>query len=71
MGLDKYAPEGQSRVAQRTGYSRSAISRIFDGTRQPSRLSAERIADCLNITVAELYAELEQLQAARRRREER
>ena len=67
MGLDRYATDGQAEVARATGLSPSAISRIFDGSRNPSALAAERIAEHLGITVPELHAELVALRAARRR----
>lgn len=67
MGLNRFTQEGIGSIAHSTGLSASYVSRIFDGTRNPSLMTAERIADHLGISVGEFYAELQAVQDARSR----
>jgi transcriptional regulator with XRE-family HTH domain len=67
MGLNRFTHEGIGSIAQGTGLSASYVSRIFDGTRSPSMMAAERIASHLGISVGEFYSELQTVQDARQR----
>lgn len=51
-------------VERATGISRSGLSRIFNGQRNPSVHNARRIAQYLNVTVDDLLAAVQEASAS-------